>query len=313
MTTETHRFGLAPTPSESCRTDRLASLYVPGWVMLAIFLFVVTMAAFEHSIALIATVTIAAVSLLLFFWSLTFHGRNGPWLRFLGVFIVISLLAWLLAAVHIAREAAKYSCLSCYLKQLAVAILNYEDQHGSLPPAYTTDGEGRPFHSWRALILKYVEEGDLYERLHFDQPWNSEDNGKLTSREVGVYKSPWEDRTYPNYTNYVAIRGTDTVWGVDQGLRHSEITDDPADTIMLVEMGSSGIPWAEPRDLDWDNLPPTFDKRNFFKHLANHPDGLTVVMVNGNVERLPPDLPLEVFEAMLTKSGGEKIDRDKWR
>ena len=41
------------------------------------------------------------------------------------------------------------------LKQIALALHNYEEVYKVLPPAYTVDAQGRPLHSWRTLILPY--------------------------------------------------------------------------------------------------------------------------------------------------------------
>ena len=48
-------------------------------------------------------------------------------------------------------------------KQIALAIHNYHDVHGCLPPAYVPDQDGKPMHSWRVLILPYLEDSGLYE------------------------------------------------------------------------------------------------------------------------------------------------------
>ena len=39
---------------------------------------------------------------------------------------------------------------------------NYHDEHGSFPPAYIADASGKPMHSWRVLILPYLDEKGLY-------------------------------------------------------------------------------------------------------------------------------------------------------
>jgi hypothetical protein len=56
------------------------------------------------------------------------------------------------------------------LKQLALAMLQYAGEHGGrLPPAILYSTEGRPLHSWRVLILPYLDE-DLYREFHLDEP-----------------------------------------------------------------------------------------------------------------------------------------------
>ena len=56
------------------------------------------------------------------------------------------------------------------LKQLALAMHTYNDYHKSFPPAYTTDEDGKPLHSWRVLILPFIEQRGLYESIRLDEP-----------------------------------------------------------------------------------------------------------------------------------------------
>src|SRR4029450_11476448 len=60
--------------------------------------------------------------------------------------------------------ARRMSCQN-HLKQIAIALLNYQDVYHSLPPAYTVDASGKPLHSWRTLILPYLEPRALYEKI----------------------------------------------------------------------------------------------------------------------------------------------------
>ena len=40
----------------------------------------------------------------------------------------------------------------------------------SWPPAYLADRDGKPMHSWRVLILPFLEQQELYRAYHFDEP-----------------------------------------------------------------------------------------------------------------------------------------------
>jgi prepilin-type processing-associated H-X9-DG protein len=77
-------------------------------------------------------------------------------------------------------------------------------------------------------------------------------------------------------------------------------------TILLVEMKNSGIHWAEPRDLDLDNLPPTIDKNRLFESLSAHEGGVFVAFADGHIEHLPmKHSSLEYLEALVSRNGGE--------
>src|SRR5688572_32747678 len=51
------------------------------------------------------------------------------------------------------------------------------------PPAYVADSNGTPMHSWRVLILPYIEANHIYDRYDQTQPWDSATNRQLRSEE----------------------------------------------------------------------------------------------------------------------------------
>lgn len=136
-----------------------------------------------------------------------------------------------------------------------LGLWNYHDDHGSFPPAYFADETGKPIHSWRVLILPYIEAKPLYEKYRFDEPWDGPNNSKLHAEIVDFYQCPrdpfWHEK---QNTNYVAVVGSETAWPGSKSVTHSDIKDGEENTIMLVEVENSGIHWMEPRDLEFDTM-----------------------------------------------------------
>ena len=103
--------------------------------------------------------------------------------------IIGILIAMLLPAVQAARESARRSQCTNNLKQLVLAMHNYEGARGVLPPGYVSASEspaGRngetwdapPGWGWGAKILDYLEESPLFAALDQDQPiWRPEHAG----------------------------------------------------------------------------------------------------------------------------------------
>src|SRR5262245_32319115 len=106
--------------------------------------------------------------------------------------IIGVLVALLLPAVQTAREAARRMRCGNNLKQLALAMQNYESAHKVLPPGWiaspgvmwtsataSTGNEGWGSWGWPALLLKYMEltgvadtlrPGDIDMRRALDDP-----------------------------------------------------------------------------------------------------------------------------------------------
>src|SRR5437016_2000216 len=105
-------------------------------------------------------------------------GRRFKFVELLaGLAIFMLLIALLIPATRSsARPAARRAQCVNNLKQIAQALLNYEQAYGALPPAYTVDAKGRPLHSWRTLILPYLEQEPLYRTIDLSKPWNDPAN-----------------------------------------------------------------------------------------------------------------------------------------
>ena len=69
--------------------------------------------------------------------------------------IIGILIAMLLPAVQAAREAARQTQCANNLKQIGLAVHNFHDAHGGIPPAYLS---GAGHATWLVLIMPYLEQ-----------------------------------------------------------------------------------------------------------------------------------------------------------
>src|SRR6056297_1698819 len=120
------------------------------------------------------------------------HHKHGfTLLEAIIVIIILAILvALLLPGVRTTRGTARRSACKNNLKQIGLALHNYHDTYGSLPPAYTVDEQGRKLHSWRTLILPFLEEQALYEQIDLSQPWDSPANAAAFETIPIVYRCP---------------------------------------------------------------------------------------------------------------------------
>src|SRR5262245_32034927 len=171
-----------------------------------------------------------------------------PVLWFFGVAgVLLLLVALLIPQPRMAREAARRMQCSNHLKQIGLALQNYHDDYRSLPPAYVVNADGKPMHSWRVLILPYLERKDLYDKYDFNEPWNGPNNSKLHMEKMATFCCPSRSASMSKpETSYVVVIGAKTAWPGANGVGMPSMTDGTSNTIVVVEMANSGIHWMEP-------------------------------------------------------------------
>ena len=162
--------------------------------------------------------------------------------------IIAILIALVLPAVQQAREAARRTQCRNHLKQIALAIHNYNDAHNTFPmgklvrafpPAGTRGcggpgGWGRWEHNthWYWAIFPFIDQAPLYNGLNMDEPIQCD-------RGVNP-PAPWQG-------NWVAKRAKITLYGC------------PTDGLKENEFSVPALGWARLRT----NYQPNYGNTNF--------------------------------------------------
>jgi prepilin-type N-terminal cleavage/methylation domain-containing protein/prepilin-type processing-associated H-X9-DG protein len=154
------------------------------------------------------------------------HSRRPSGFTLIELLVVIAIIAVLIAlllpAVQAAREAARRAQCINNLKQLGLAIANYGDIQGSLPPSSTSGfptGVSMNDFSMKVRILPFIEQQTLFNAFNQALVYNSVFNGTATSTHVSAYLCPSDGnkvtRGMSNYsghdfgdTNYANNLGT---------------------------------------------------------------------------------------------------------
>jgi prepilin-type processing-associated H-X9-DG protein len=233
--------------------------------------------------------------------------KNKLGCAILGVVVALILVALLLPAVSYSRSAALRNSCTCHLKQLGLALLNYESTYNCFPPAYIADADGKPMHSWRVLILPYLEEHAVYKKYDFNEPWNGPHNRQLADEINAIFRCP-EASGSASETSYVAVVGPETGWPGATPLKIRDIRDGTSKTIAIVEVANSGINWMEPRDMTLAEAlkginPPGAD----LKISSEHAGGAMVGFFDAHVSFLQNGLSTDVLRGLLTAAGGEPV------
>lgn len=226
-------------------------------------LFYVT-AVIAAAIALVGVGGAGWAVLVLGFW---FSNRSSKTsiARILIWSVGIGILIWmLLPPIRMSRPYAIRTTHSNQMKQICLAVLNYESANGHFPPAYIADDDGKPMHSWRVLILPYLEEQALFKQYDFDEPWNGPNNSKLANKLPYAYTSiPFAQKNENSaMTGFKLVTGPETAFVKDQTKGFGDITAGSSNVIMLVDDNAKPVNWMSPEDATLEEATKLFNREN---------------------------------------------------
>jgi hypothetical protein len=99
--------------------------------------------------------------------------------------LVLLLIAFLILAVQKVREAATRISSSNNLKQITLALHSYNDANTVLPPGVDDNN-----FSATAKLLPYIEQGQVYNSIHFDKGLTDRANAEARKTVIKVFLSP---------------------------------------------------------------------------------------------------------------------------
>jgi hypothetical protein len=284
------------------------------------------MAVLGSALAVFGAAGLVVSVVTLLFWGSVFGSPSRPSAFLAGCLLVACgccLLSPLLLPSLSHPEATRRSICQSNLRLISLGVQNYRDCHKTFPPAFIPDEQGKPKHSWRVLILPFIEEKALYDAYDFGEPWDGPNNSKLIAQMPGAYACPDDTRFprgTPTYTNYVAVVGPRTMWPGPQGRRLIEITDGTSHTVQVLEDNSLTIPWTEPRDLALEEAlglltapaPTAGGPHRHEGYFYQYYHGRHVSLPDGSIVFLPYGVDRGTWLALLTINDGSRDDPDVW-
>ena len=203
------------------------------------------------------------------------------------------------------------------LKQIALAILNYESTFRVLPPARGNIGNGiiPPENyqlSWRVHVLPFLGYANMYNQFRLAEPWDSPHNLQLLKCMPDCFRDATASPT-SSETRIMSFNGLGTLYPeVGDAPKLSQVTDGISATIAFFQAPpNQTVPWTKPEDFAIDatsmtNAAPALNKlRNAL--------GTEIALIDGSVLTIPPDYPLEKIHALITPRGGEIVNTSELR
>ena len=214
----------------------------------------------------------------------------------------------MLPAVQQVREAARRVTSMNKIRQLGLANFNYESANQEFPAiSGNAKGEGTGL-SWRVHILPYLEENNLYQQFHLDEPWDSPHNKSLLGQMPEFYLSPIAGDLGEGLTVYKRPVGNGAFDDGDgTAMRFGDISDGSSNTILIVEANSGeAVPWTKPEDHN-------FDPANPVSGLGEHYPGHSFVagMCDGSTHMIDcGQKDSQNVKALFTKDAGDTVSVD---
>jgi len=81
-----------------------------------------------------------------------------------------------------ARDNARRMQSINNMKQIGLAMLNYESVNRHYPAAASYSSDGKPLLSWRVHVLSFMEQKKLYAQFHLDEPWTAKTIKSLSTK-----------------------------------------------------------------------------------------------------------------------------------
>jgi hypothetical protein len=222
--------------------------------------------------------------------------------------VVGILVALLLPAIGAAREAANRMACSNNLKQIGLAMHNYHDTYNALPAQSVPDENGQPMHSWRVAILPFIEQGPLFDRYNFNEPWDSPNNQIVGQQPLSIFQCPSSDQTKgTNQTNYFVVYGDETMFAPNRWTKFADVPDGLSNTIMVVECDTMNVQWSEPVDIPFDQMEFKINPPSGVGLSSDHRGGAQVVLGDGSIKFVSETADEQTIRYMLIRNDGQNI------
>lgn len=233
----------------------------------------------------------------------------------LGIVFVIMVVvvaigaALLLPAVSQARQAARRTQSQNNLKQIALAMHNYESTFKAFPPGGIYTNKQEPYNAWMTSLLPFIEQAAVYNTIDFDQAWTSPKNQQAFKIVIPQFLNPNIGPESATVSGLGAAHyaGNSQLLLDNRSCKIYEIMDGTSNTIMAGEVGGSFMAWGDPGNRR-DPASGFGTAPNQFGVAAPGMGGVQMCLTDGSVRFVSENIDPKVLSALATPNGGEMVD-----
>ncbi|MEM8666176.1 MAG: DUF1559 domain-containing protein [Planctomycetota bacterium] len=230
------------------------------------------------------------------------QSKSNSMLILVGVLLAIVLVCGgvlaglLLPAVSAARKAAQRMSRSNDLKLIGLAIHNYHSAYKQLPFTIVTNSNGEEIGGWRVGVSPFAEGQQQWDNYMS----NNQSRDIIASDPPASFQGM---EAAPGDTNIFALVGPNSAFPPTPNtkVRFSSIVDGLANTAIAIELPNRSTNWASN-----DNM--TADEAYAALQQLEGGDVGHLLMADGAVIAVVPDIDQQLFNSLITINGGEVIE-----
>lgn len=232
------------------------------------------------------------------------------------------LMAMLLPAVQQVREAARRITCGNHLKQLGLALHQFESSHMTFPAG----AEAGTLHSWSTQVLPFLEQEVLYQQIDRKLFWDAPENAASIRQNLPAFSCPSSWKSYEGSTDYCGISGSSHRATQNIGRNGILFPLDPAERPVAIASIIDGVSHtmvvAEGVAIGEDNFGfwscgahclshdegPINNRSGSLDEIASfHPGGANAVFADGSVHFLSETKSLDIVAALCTRANQEVV------
>ncbi len=216
----------------------------------------------------------------------------------IGLILIIAGL-YLASNIMRIRNSTEESKCESNLSSIGSAMYEYHNKYGCFPSSRTVRGNMKLEHSWRVLLLEFIDPKTFNEYC-FDDAWNSPSNQRLENKMPSCYACPADiGGKQQHRASYFVAVGPNTVFSDLTTIHLDDITTPHSETVLILESTGYGVHWMQPSDLNviLDSKAKLIGQVLF----SNHNNGPLVCMVDLSKRRIR-DFDGDTIEELIKRT-----------